>query len=62
MILELITLFAVMGSCLPIAHYSVRYLGWKYPEYHQDDIQKLGAWVIIAVVLLFILIVEMAKS
>jgi hypothetical protein len=62
MILELITMVLIFTCCWPIASYTVQYLGWKYPEYHRVDLYKIYSSIGVAVVLMIILTIEMAKS
>lgn len=62
MIAEYITLILLFVATGFSAYYFARYIGWKYPEYHQEDNAKTYAWASLACCLLVILVVEMAAT
>lgn len=46
----------------PFAHYITQYTGWKYPEFHQDDLEKAYAYGALILCCLILTVVGMAQS
>jgi hypothetical protein len=51
-----------MALCWPVAHYTIRYVGWKHPEYHQEDLGKLTLYSMLVVFSLALTIISMVKG
>lgn len=62
MLSEMIMLFVLFGIVTLLGIRWGHYLGWKYPEYHQRELQQVILLGVLSVIALVILVAMMASD
>ncbi len=60
--MDYLFLMLTFALCFPVAHYATRYSGWVHKEYHQDDLEKFQASLILCCCSLIATIIAMFQA